>query len=238
MSFQTVFNRYEVKYLLSRAQAEELTRVTEEHMRPDRYGRTVICSLYYDTDSFRLARRSAEKPVYREKLRLRSYGTAEADGMVFAELKKKYCSVTYKRRLALTEREASEWLAGGAAPAVRTQIGEEIEYFRQYYRTLRPRVFLSYEREAFYDPGGSEFRVTFDKNILARTERLSLCEKPGGVPLLDAGSVLMELKTPGALPPWITSFLTGRRIFRTAFSKYGTAYENLILHQKGERQYV
>lgn len=239
MSFQTVFKRYEIKFLISGEQREALIAEMRRHMmKPDRYGHSTICNLYYDTDNYRLARRSEEKPVYKEKLRLRSYGRAEPNSIVFAELKKKYHSVVYKRRLALPESEASEWLRGGASPRIHTQIEQEIEYFLEYYGTLEPRLFLSYEREAFFDSGGSDFRVTLDENLLARTDRLSLCEKPGGMPLLDPRQVIMELKTSGALPLWMTSFLTSNRIFKASFSKYGAAYRNIMLNDKGERQYV
>ena len=112
MAVQTVFKRYELKYLLTMAQKETVLKAMEPYMTLDKYGRTTIRNLYYDTDTYLLIRRSMEKPAYKEKLRLRSYQKAGLDDMVFAELKKKYNDVVYKRRIALPNREAIIWLAG------------------------------------------------------------------------------------------------------------------------------
>lgn len=228
MAFQTVFKRYEIKYMITSEQKNELIRSMQPYMKPDRYGRSEIRNVYYDTDSYRLIRRSIEKPVYKEKFRIRSYGKADFDETVFVELKKKYKSVVYKRRLALTEHEATEWMKTGNVPGKHTQIEQEIEYFRSYYESLRPAMFLSYEREAFYSTDGSDLRVTFDDSILARTDGLSLSEDAGGAPLPDPRHVLMEIKTSGGIPLWMTSFLTRHGLYKTSFSKYGAAYTKLI----------
>ena len=228
MAIQTVFQRYEMKYLLTPDQKEAVLRAMQPYMEPDRYGRTSIRNLYYDTDNYRLIRRSIERPVYKEKLRVRSYGRAEPDGVVFAELKKKYKHTVYKRRLLLRAQEAADWLAGRRSCPVRTQIAAEIDYFVSYYETLHPVVFLSYEREAFAAKDGGVFRVTFDENILCRQEELTLDSEAYGAPVLEPGLVLMELKCAGGIPLWMTHTLSGERIYKTSFSKYGTAYETII----------
>jgi hypothetical protein len=120
------------------------------------------------------------------------------------------------------------WLDNGAGFPNKTQIGREIDYFFEYYKTLAPKVFLSYEREAFYSIDGSDFRVTFDENILARMEELSLASDVWGEKLIDDNMVLMEIKTSGGIPLWMTKVLTQQKIYKTSFSKYGTAYENMI----------
>lgn len=228
MAYQAVFKRYELKYMLTQEQKQRLLEVMEPHMRLDKYGRTTIRNIYFDTDNYRLIRRSMEKPAYKEKLRLRSYRQAGPDTPVFVELKKKYDSVVYKRRLSLPEQQAMDWAAGCIPIPSPCQIGAELDYFRQFYRTLHPTVFLSYEREAFYCPDGGDFRVTFDDTILARREALSLEEPVWGRPLLPEGKVLLELKTSGGLPLWMTHFLCREQIYKTSFSKYGTAYETMI----------
>ncbi len=115
-----------------------------------------------------------------------------------------------------------------------TQIGNEIDYFFTYYQTLRPKVFLSYEREAFYALDGSDFRVTFDEKILARQEELSLSREIYGTPLIDDAHVLMELKTSGGIPLWLTRVLAQEQIYKTSFSKYGTAYRRIIYNKEQE----
>jgi len=201
------------------------------HMHPDEYGKTTIRNLYYDTDTYLLIRRSIEKTNYKEKLRIRSYSRASADSTVFAELKKKYNDVVYKRRLSLPNQEAMEWLSGEKSLAKHTQISNEIDYFLRFYGTLHPTVFLSYDREAYYSNDDTDFRVTFDDNILCRQTDLSLESEAYGTPILPENKVLMELKCSGGIPIWMTDILSREKLYKTSFSKYGMAYRTLIFPQ-------
>ena len=231
MAFQTVFKRYEIKYLITVEQKKKVLAAMEPHMKLDKYGRTAIRNLYYDTDSYLLIRRSIEKPTYKEKLRIRSYGKASSDSTVFVELKKKYKHVVYKRRISLHRDEAMSWLSGESCLDSNTQISNEVDYFMDYYGSLHPTVFLSYEREAYHSYNGTDFRVTFDDTILCRLDDLSLASEVYGTPLLSDGMVLMEIKCSGAIPLWMTEVLSKERIFKTSFSKYGTVYRTLIFPQ-------
>ena len=231
MAFQTVFKRCELKYLLTPTQKERVLAAMAPHMKPDQYGKTTIRNLYYDTDTYLLIRRSLEKPAYKEKLRLRSYQQAGPDSTVFVELKKKYQQVVYKRRISLPSRDASAWLSGEKPCAQQTQIAKEIDYFLALYGTLRPTVFLSYEREAYYSKNNTDFRVTFDHNILCRQEDLSLDSAVYGTKILPEETTLMEVKCSGGMPLWMTQVLSGEKIYKTSFSKYGTAYRTLIFPQ-------
>ena len=226
--YQSVFKRYELKYMLTQQQKSRVLQLASEFMELDKYGRTTIRNVYFDTDDFRLIRHSLEKPVYKEKMRIRSYDLADADSNVFVELKKKYEDVVYKRRVAMPELEAVRWIEQGIHCRKRTQITDEIDYFLSFYENLHPVVFLSYEREAYFCKDGSDFRITFDDTILSRTDRLSLEEKVGGYPLLENGYTLMEIKCSGGIPLWMTEILSKERIFKTSFSKYGTAFQKLI----------
>ncbi len=228
MGYQSSFQRYEIKYMLTRPQKAALLEVMEPYMRLDQYGRTTIRNIYYDTPNYRLIRRSIERPIYKEKLRIRSYRQVAPGGDVFVELKKKCKKVVYKRRLAMPIHEAMAWLAGDNSLKPPTQIGEEIHYFREFYGELQPAVFLSYEREAFYCLDGSSFRITLDENILARDHDLDLCSEAYGTPILPEGKTLLEVKAPGAIPLWLTDFLTKNKIYKTSFSKYGTAYQTML----------
>ena len=225
MAYQATFQRYELKYLLTRPQTEQILRTLEPYMRLDGYGRTVIRNVYFDTDTFRLARRSLERPAYKEKLRIRSYRPAGPEDSVFLELKKKYDSVVYKRRLTVPAKQVTECFLRNTPLPVRSQIADEIDYFREYYRTLAPRVFLSYEREAYYCPEGGDFRVTFDENILFRPCDFSMDSRIYGIPLLKQEQTLMEIKTSGGLPLWMSHALNAQKLYKTSFSKYGSAFE-------------
>lgn len=228
MAFQTVFKRYELKYMITLEQKEKILAAIKPYMQIDKYGKTKIRNIYYDTDTYLLIRRSIEKPVYKEKLRIRSYAKADPDSTVFVELKKKYKHVVYKRRISLPEKEAVEWLNNGTLNK-KTQISDEIDYFIDYYKSLHPTLFLSYEREAFYTKEPSDFRVTFDQNVICRQEDISLESDVYGTPILPEGKVLMEIKCSGGIPLWMTKILSQEHIYKTSFSKYGTAYKTIIL---------
>ncbi len=236
MAYQAVFKRYELKFLLTAIQKERIMQAIAPYMALDQYGRSTIRNLYFDTEDYRLIRHSIEKPVYKEKLRIRSYGKAKADGLVFVELKKKYQSVVYKRRVSMTEQQALAWLCQGKPSPASSQITREIDYFLQFYGSLHPTVLLSYEREAYYDKNGSDFRITFDDNILCRQTDLSLESELSGSPILEPGMVLMEVKCSGGLPLWLTKVLSEERICKTSFSKYGTAYRNMIYSRKSKER--
>lgn len=231
MAFQTVFKRYELKYLLTAEQKEKVLGAMAPYMQPDQYGRATIRNLYYDTDTYLLIRRSMEKPAYKEKLRIRSYSRAAADSPVFVELKKKYNGVVYKRRLLLPNQDAMAWLSGEKHCGQLTQIANEIDYFMTLYGPLRPAVFLSYEREAYHCKDGGDFRVTFDDTVLCRQEDLALETPVYGRQILPEGMTLMELKCSGGIPVWMTQVLSREKIYKTSFSKYGMAYQTLIFPQ-------
>lgn len=228
MAYQMTFKRYELKYLLNKKEKEEILLAMKPHMKLDYYGRTVIRNIYFDTENFRLIRRSLEKPVYKEKLRIRSYKPVQITDPVFVEIKKKYKSVVYKRRLLLPEKTVMESFRTGEPLPVCSQIGDEIQYFREYYKNLQPSVFLSYEREAFYSLDGSDFRVTFDENILYRRNDISLGSEIYGHPLLGKQQTLMEIKTSGGIPLWMSETLTKHHLYKTSFSKYGSAYQRMM----------
>ncbi len=238
MAIQTVFKRYELKYLLTQAQKQTVLQAMAAFMDLDQYGRTTIRNIYFDTDNYRLIRRSIEKPVYKEKLRIRSYQRAKATSTVFVELKKKYDSIVYKRRISLRSKEAMDWVLRQNHCHKDTQISEEVDYFLDFYGAMRPVVFLSYEREAYFAKDGSDFRVTFDDHILCRQEDISLDSAVYGTPLLPEGKVLMEIKCSGGIPLWMTKVLSQERIYKTSFSKYGSAYETMIYPQITKHQEV
>lgn len=118
-AYAATFKRVEKKYCLSAEQYRTMLMIVQQFLKPDDYPKTVVSSLYFDTPENQLISRSLEKPLYKEKLRVRSYGIAQPDGsitpvsdQVFVELKKKYRGVVYKRRLALSTDAARAFLSG------------------------------------------------------------------------------------------------------------------------------
>ena len=224
-----VFCRREQKYLITRKQKEQLVEWMKPWLSLDDYGRTSVRSLYYDTDSWLLIRRSTDGGVYREKLRLRSYRKISGKDQVFIELKKKFNSRVFKRRVSMPLDEALDWLNGERKPEVMSQIHREIDYVLNRYEHLHPVAFICCEREAYVDPfGKSDLRITFDEHIRVRNHDLSLSLDEGGEELLEKDQVLMEIKTDLAMPLWLVSFLDRHQIRKTRFSKYGSMYKKWI----------
>lgn len=222
-----VFERVEKKYLLNPAQLSALREQLSGKMCEDCFGRYTISNLYYDTDTYELIRHSLEKPVYKEKLRLRCYGKASHNTDVFIELKKKYKGVVYKRRETLPYSAALAFLSGSSVDAS-SQILREINAFRERYN-VSPRVFLCYDRTALAGVDDPELRLTFDTNVRFRQTELRLDNGTFGTDILPAGCTLMELKANGAIPLWLSQILSELQIFPTSFSKYGVCYTNFIL---------
>lgn len=223
---QLTFERVEKKYLLTPAQLDALAPMLHRHMQIDQYGRHTICNVYYDTPDYRLIRTSLQKPVYKEKLRLRSYGVPGPGDTVFVELKKKYRGVVYKRRTALELTAAERWLAGDG-PAPEGQIAREIEYFQSLYRT-GPSVFLAYDRAAMFGRQDPDLRLTLDENIRWRTDALALSAGDRGSPLSVQGLYLMEVKLPGVMPLWLAHGLAQAGAAPVSFSKYGCCYREFL----------
>ena len=166
------FNRIEKKYLLTDDQYKKFTEKIKNYMSLDEYGNYKICNIYFDTPNYELIRRSIEKPVYKEKLRLRSYGTPDKSTNVFFEIKKKFKGTVYKRRITLPLNEFYNFFENGVKPpSIKTQmenqIFNELKYFTEFY-DLKNQTYISYERIAYHGNENSDFRLTFDHNIKTR----------------------------------------------------------------------
>ena len=227
-AYQSAFERVEKKYLMTKEQFERFRQRTENLITLDQYGLHTICNIYYDTDTYDLIRYSIEKPKYKEKLRLRSYGIPTKDSTVFVELKKKWNGVVFKRRTSMTLEEARNYLNNGVRPSKESQIVKEIDYFLEYYNPI-PRLFLAYDRLAFFSNENSEVRITVDQNIRSRTTDIDLELGDRGDLLMDDALYLMEIKVPGAFPLWLANILSDLEIYPISFSKYGNIYKKSLI---------
>lgn len=239
MAYQNKFKRYELKFLLSPAQyAAVLNALNENGFRLDDFGKTLICNVYYDTPDFLLIRKSLEKPVYKEKLRLRAYVPQEngrsgvfKNDKVFLELKKKFNKIVYKRREALTPYEAENYFCAGDARFNltskgdnQTQITAEIKQFIKFYENLKPSMYISYMRKAYFSEKDADLRITFDYNALWRDYDVDLTRGSYGFSILPPEKILLEVKTSSGLPLWLVKVFSENKIYKTSFSKYGAAY--------------
>lgn len=222
-----IFKRVEKKYLITGEQTEQLLHALDSRAVPDQYGLHTVCNIYFDTENNELIRRSIDKPVYKEKLRLRSYGIPADDSMVFLELKKKWGKTVYKRRVEMPLKAAKDYLDEGIYPdEYDCQILREINYALHFY-PLQPSIYIAYDRQAYTLADDEEVRFTVDRSIRSRLEELDLTLGDHGDELFDEDMRVLELKAPYALPQWFVSQLSELQIYPNAFSKYGSIYKEL-----------
>ena len=234
--YQEIFERIEQKYLLDADTYNKLRERLSGHAVVDKYGKSTICNIYYDTPDHRLVRTSNEKPFYKEKLRVRSYGTPSGDSTVFVELKKKYAGVVYKRRVDMTLEQSDRFTQQGVMPMKNPQIEKEIAYCFKLYEGLQPSFFLSYERIAMYGVQDSSIRITFDSDVFYREHSLDLSLGAWGKSLLGKGQRIMEIKIAGSMPMWLVKILSELKIYPTSFSKYGAAYNREVKNENMKKE--
>lgn len=223
MAYKNTFRRCEMKFPLTAEQYAAVRGAAAGMLTEDSYGLQSICNIYFDNENDELIRTSLDKPVYKEKLRLRTYGVPRGDSAAFVEIKKKFMGVVYKRREELAYAQAYSFLVNGGEPPLHTQQLDEIAYMRDS-RRLAPRIVICYDRRAFYGAQDREFRVSFDSRIRYRRTALDLRAGDGGALLEGQPFCVMEIKAAGAMPLWAAHMLSGLGIYQRPFSKYGSIY--------------
>lgn len=233
---QPIFNRYERKYIITEKQKEELTSFFKDYLIDDPYSTQgahyTIYNVYFDTSDFSIIRNSIQKPVYKDKLRLRSYKSPLSDqDTVFLEIKKKFEGRVNKRRVILSYKAAIDYLEKDIMPVfsnyIDHQIMQEIDYFVKLHHA-KPGAFIRYDRIALMSPS-DQLRVTFDHNIVFRSQEVSLDQTNGFAVLNDQKTWLMEVKSEDNFPFWLARKLSEYQLYSQSFSKYGKAYQKHLL---------
>lgn len=234
-----IFKRIEKKYCIDAYEKSAIFNEIGSYLIPDAYGKSTICSLYLDTPNYLLIRNSIAAKTYKEKLRLRCYGTPKGADKVFLEIKKKFKGVVYKRRVAMTLESAYKYFEEYAKPE-ESQIMSEIDYAMEFYQHPKPKALIAYEREAYFVDGYPNLRITFDSNVRYRTTDLLLEKGSDGKRIIPENRFIMEIKTDGAMPLWMSAALDKLHIFPASFSKYGTAYREFLNLEitEGEHEYA
>lgn len=230
-----VFNRIEKKYMITEDVCDKFIKKISPYMETDEFCKDgkmyPINNIYFDTKDNDLIRTSIDKPIYKEKLRLRSYGIPSIDDIVFLEIKKKYRGVVNKRRTLLTLRQAYAFLFEGIMPEegeyLNRQVLNELKFFMEYYKPAA-KLFLAYDRVAMFGKEDSNLRITFDRNIRSRRNDLRLENSDRGEKLLADNLVLLEIKTSTSFPLWLVDILDEFDMKGISFSKYGTEYKNYM----------
>ena len=232
------FKRIEKKYMFTREKYNELMKRLENKLDPNEFPNSKLLNIYFDTDSYDLAIRSIQKPIYKEKIRLRSYNVPNEDSKLFLELKKKYKGVVGKRRIAISKAQYEEYLSKGTITNVENkQIFEEIDYEYKKYG-LKPKVMVAYDRVAYYIKENHDIRITFDFNLRSRTTDVDLFMGDAGKKFFENDTVILEIKSCEAMPIWFAKILNELEIYPTSFSKYGEIYKKQVLQRKETDTYA
>ena len=241
------FKRKEKKYVLDKGDYLALMGLIGDKLEEDEYAYSHIESLYYDTPDWRMINRSMEKPLYKEKLRVRVYGnmgeaqTGRLDQVAFVELKKKFKGIVYKRRMAMSLKGALAFMDGmnyeeamAAYPPASNdleleptwrdkQIASEIRACIERWQPLRPAMIIAVDRMSLRTNDGSGVRMTFDFDSRWRTSPRGFGEAEGEQ-LMPNNEIILEIKAQGAYPLWLVHALDRAKIYPVSNTKYGRAY--------------
>ena len=165
-----------------------------------------------------------EKPIFKEKVRLRSYGIPKKEDDVFFEIKTKYKGVVGKRRHKIKLDDFYKYMERKEYD--NNQVLKEIDYFMNYYK-LKPVIYISYDRLS-YAGIDDDIRITLDYNLKSRMNDLELDKGDEGDYYFDEDYYIMEIKTLDSMPLWLVRSLSNLGINPTSFSKYGSIYEKEV----------
>ena len=215
------FQRVEEKYLLTNKDKEKLLNKINTYIKPDEFYISKIHNIYFDTLNNDLIINSLEKPIYKDKFRIRSYGIPKENDYVFLEMKTKYKGVVGKRRVKIKLNELDDYLINNKK--TNDEILKEIKYYYKYYN-LQKAIYIAYDRESYRGIDDNDLRITFDCNLRSRRDELYF--KEGNMnKYFKEDYYIMEIKTLEALPLWLAECLSELKIYPTSFSKYGKIYE-------------
>ncbi|MGN1342265.1 MAG: VTC domain-containing protein [Bacilli bacterium] len=224
--YDNVFERIEQKYIISRQDKDRLFEKINDYIKKDKYFETIICNIYFDTVNNDLIINSIEKPTYKDKIRLRSYGIPTLDSPVFLEIKSKYKHIVGKRRIKLSLKEFYNYIDENIYDKD-NQIMKELNYYIKYYKLI-PKIFIAYDRKSYISKD-NEFRMTIDSNLRSRTDNLKLELGDSGSNYFTDEMYILEIKSLGAMPLWLVSALSELKIYPSSFSKYGSIYRKEIV---------
>ena len=217
-----IFRRIEEKYFISQDQFNTLLTEIKDYIKKDDYYKSNILNIYFDNNNDEILIRSGDKPIYKDKVRLRSYNTPTLNDYVFLEIKSKYKGITGKRRIKMKLSDFYDYINNNKIN--NTQIMEEIDYLFKY-SDLKPSYFVGYDRLSFKGIDNPGLRITFDNNLRSRKDNLKLEEGDYGNLFFDDNRLIMEIKTLDSMPLWLTNALSKLKIYPISFSKVGEIYK-------------
>ena len=235
------FARIEQKYILNEEEYRKIQKYIKKNFLKDKYYESKITNIYFDNYNNEMMINSIEKPPFKKKVRVRSYG----DGYYYLEVKEKYKGIVYKRRIKLTKEEFDDYMNKGIIPNINNkQIMNELDYYIKYYG-IKPYIYVAYDRLSYYSKDDTEFRITFDTNLRYRFDNLCLSDEYENREYFNEKKYIMEVKAMGSLPYEFVRYLSHCKIYPGSFSKVGSIYmkereskTNMIYVKNIEEDYV
>lgn len=227
---KTFFKRNEKKYLLDKNEFEVIKQVVDANMKPDKYFKSTINNVYFDTPKDELVVESIMSPDYKYKVRARSYGSPK-NSKVFLEIKSKLMGTVYKRRVELSLEEYNKYLTGKYMK--NEQVMKELDYIF-HERQLSPKLFMSYDRSAYSAKDDSDLRITFDEKLRSRLSDVKIENTSNCKEYFDQDIYIMEIKSREGMPSWLREVLAKNQIYSSSFSKYGKIYQKNLEERKME----
>ena len=219
---ENIFRRVEEKYFLNKEQYKKLFNEINKYIEKDEYYKSNILNIYFDNNNSELIIRSGDKPIYKDKIRLRSYNVPSMNDDVFLEIKNKFNGITSKRRIKMKLNDFYNYINNGKMN--NSQIMNEIDYLFKYY-DLKPAYFVGYDRLSFKGKENNGLRITLDTNLRSRNDNLKLENGDYGELYFKDDTIIMEIKTLDSMPLWLTSTLSNLKIYPISFSKVGEIYK-------------
>ncbi len=233
-------SRFELKYIVSERCAQAIRDFSSRYLEPDAYARLAsdhtyaVSSLYLDSPDLALCRATLDGHKDRFKLRIRVYDHA-VEGPAFFEIKRRVDNVILKERAAVRRASVQRLLVGHRPRSV-----DLVEWHPESFAILqrfcdlrdtveaRGQIVVSYVREAYVAPDGSSVRLTFDRQLSARTSNgaLTLDRSSNGFhPRL--GGLILELKFTDRFPSWMSELVEIFNLERRRMPKYVTCVQAL-----------
>lgn len=220
--YDNIFKRVEKKYLLTEEEYQELFFRIEKYLTKDKYFSSTICNIYFDNATDDVLINSIERPIYKHKIRLRSYGIPTLEDDVFLEIKSKYKSVVGKRRIKLKLKDFKKYQRTKKYTG-NDQIMKELDYLFNFYN-LKPSYFVAYDRKCYVGKSDEYLRITIDENLRSRKHHLNLEYGDQGTKHFKDKKYIVEIKTLGAMPLWLVRNLSELQIYTRSFSKIGNIF--------------
>ena len=234
MSNQTIqkeFQRREIKYILDPEVFENLLFDLQAHLIQDDFAHSTISNVYFDSPDYQMIKDSINHLYGSEKIRMRTYDPEPSEtSQVFLEVKKKEfqgeLEIGHKYRLTSHPNAVYNYVQYGLVDQslADERVGQELAILRERYSQLLPMMYIHYKRFSMKGIEDPKVRVTFDRDILYRHTDVSLTDGHYGLPLLENGKIIMEVKVKNGIPDWMEEIFAKYSLAPQPFSKYTTAY--------------